>query len=102
MTTIHSFHSNISYYRDKNVDITIYLLKMLVGSTTKYMPYELLFGTVPNIPNSFQSSVDPLYNYDDYSKNLKFRMQNLYEIAKQNILKSKENSKIFTTAKNAL
>lgn len=61
--------------------------------STKFMPYELIFGIIPNIPSSIKQSVDPLYNYDDYSKELKFRLQTVYEIAKNNLISSKNTSK---------
>lgn len=61
--------------------------------STKLMPYEILFGIVPNIPTGIKQPTEPVYNYDDYSKELKFRLQSMYNLAKENINKSKNISK---------
>lgn len=58
------------------------------------MPFELLFGHKPSIPSSFLKSPEPLYTYDNYIKELKYRMQISHKLAKENIIQSKENSKI--------
>lgn len=56
-----------------------------------YTPFELMFGRQPKIQPNVMQSLDPLYNYDSYSKELKYGLQiawkrahNLLDIDKRN------------------
>ena len=62
-------------------------------TSTNFMPYELVFGYKPNIPDSISKNVDLLYNYDDYFYDLKFKLQNSFKIAHDRLVKGKEKSK---------
>lgn len=99
-----SHHSLSNYLRNfasddpNNWDTWVPFAMFCYNSTphtvTQFMPFELLFGHKPQIPSSFLKSPEPLYTYDDYAKELKYRMQKSNEIAKENINKSKEKSKL--------
>lgn len=65
-----------------------------VHSETQYTPYELVFGKICTLPNNLISSVDPLYNYESYPKEFKYRLQRAHLDAKNNLLLSKTNRKI--------
>lgn len=56
-----------------------------------FMPFEMLYGYQPNIPNSIKNHLDPLYNHDDYCAELKYRLQTAWQIAKQKIVEKKLN-----------
>lgn len=64
-----------------------------VHSSTKFTPTELLFGFNPKIPNSIKTKTEPLYNYEDYSKILKFKLQEAYGVARENLISGKHKSK---------
>ncbi len=60
----------------------------------KFTPYELIYGRNANALNIFlNNNVEPLYNVDDYSKELKFRLQIAHSLALRLIEKSKMNVK---------
>lgn len=61
-----------------------------VHSATKFTPYELVYGKVCNLPNNLTKSVDPLYNYDNYPLELKYRLQVSQTEARKNLLNSKQ------------
>lgn len=65
-----------------------------VHSESKYTPYELVFGKKCSLPSSLTSQLEPLYNFDDYPCELKYRLQITQKEARNNLLKSKENRKI--------
>lgn len=44
-------------------------------SSSNFTPYELVFGSQPNLPSRIKRKPQPLYNYDDYSKELKNKLQ---------------------------
>lgn len=60
-------------------------------STLQYSPFELLFGRHVNIPQSIQKSLnlDPIYNYDSYYTELKFKIQSTIAKARKLLEKSK-------------
>lgn len=78
---------------DSWVPFAMFCYNTTPHTVTKYMPFELLFGYKPQIPHSFLKDPEPLYTYDDYVKELKYRMQFSNKIAKNNIINSKEKSK---------
>lgn len=63
-------------------------------SSSRYTPYELVFGKQPIIPSSVKKAPAPLYNYDDFSQELRFRLQNSWRKAIDNLKRSKEISKL--------
>lgn len=45
-------------------------------SNYRFSPFELLYGRKPNLPNDLlDGGVDPIYNADNYAKELKYRLQ---------------------------
>ena len=65
---------------------------------TKFSPYELLFGRKCNIPGILQTTPQPLYNYDDIVQDVKFKMQNSHQIARERLIKFKEKQQEKTKA----
>lgn len=64
-------------------------------SSTKFTPHELVYGHKAELPSSLTLPPTVSYNYDDYSNELKARFRHSHQIAKENILKSKETSKTY-------
>ena len=60
-----------------------------VHTETKYTPYELVFGKKCKIPSNLVKEIEPMYNFDDYSKELKFRLQKAHQDAHCNLVASK-------------
>lgn len=66
-----------------------------VHKSTGYTPYELIFGHKAYIPNSLTSPPQFRYSYEDYYSNLQPKFNKSYEIARENLMKSKEKSKAY-------
>lgn len=64
-----------------------------VHTETKYSPFELVFGKQCNLPSNIQNNVDPIYNFDHYPIELKYRLQHAWHDAKSNLLDSKVHRK---------
>lgn len=62
---------------------------------TNFMPYELVFGNKPNLPSSLHTDPEPFYNYDDFSLEMKNKLQISWKIARENIIQNKEKSKVY-------
>lgn len=57
---------------------------------TGYTPFELVYGKKANLPIDLCSdTIDPLYNLDDYSKEVKFKLQVAHRRAGETLLKQK-------------
>ncbi|KAG5863347.1 hypothetical protein JTB14_019732 [Gonioctena quinquepunctata] len=46
-----------------------------VHTETKYTPYELIFGKPVRLPSNLTDAIDPLYNFENYPLELKYRLQ---------------------------
>jgi hypothetical protein len=60
-------------------------------SVTRYTPYEVLFGRIANIPGNLQRSPQPLYNFEDIVLEIKHKMQNCQQLARERLVKFKES-----------
>ncbi|OIC27728.1 hypothetical protein A7M48_19275 [Acinetobacter baumannii] len=62
----------------------------------EYCPYELVFGRLPRQFIDFNriDRIDPIYNMDDYSKEVKLRLEIAYRRAKNMLDKAKADRKI--------
>lgn len=57
-----------------------------------YTPYELIFGRKARLPQESKNlslEVEPMYNFEQYDAELKFRLQNSNKIARNNLIKNK-------------
>lgn len=62
----------------------------------KLSPFELMFGRKPITPDILNDSkIDPVYNPDDFSKQLKNKLQMATAMAKHLLNKTKEKNKIY-------
>lgn len=60
----------------------------------KYSPYELIFAKKANAFEFVGSKVDPIYNIENYAREVKYRLQITHEKAKLLLNKTKINNKI--------
>lgn len=61
--------------------------------STGYAPMELLFGFTSDIPSSLKNKPTPLYNYDAYYHELRYKLQTSFNIAKEKLGNAKSRSK---------
>lgn len=80
---------------DSWIRYSMFVYNTTPHSTTNFMPYELVFGMVPNLPLSFHNNPNVVYNYDDFLVDFKHKLQKSYDIARQHAQQSKLNSKIY-------
>lgn len=61
----------------------------------QYSPFEIIFGKKPFMPSEFyKTKIDPIYNIENYSKEVKFRFQNTHKKIKEILTKTKEKTKL--------
>lgn len=58
-----------------------------------YSPYELVYGRIANLPEKIKSGVSPVYNMENYAKEMRYRLEKAYEGAREILIKTKERNK---------
>ena len=70
-----------------------------IHTNTKYTPFYLVFGKNSNMPSNLTNDTpEPIYDIDDYSKQLKLKLQVCHKEIRENLL----STKIKRTSKNNL
>lgn len=60
----------------------------------KYSPFEIVFGKQAFMPvDYYKSRIDPVYNMENYSKEIKFNFQRIYNLTKDLLNKAKMKTK---------
>ena len=75
---------------DKWIPFACFAYNTTPHTMTKYTPYEILFGRKANIPGQLQQKTAPLYNYDDFVHDVKQKLQACHEVARANLMQSKQ------------
>lgn len=89
------------YVNDKQTDwdnwlnFAMFSYNTSIHTSTKFSPFELIFGIKPNLPSSITRTPEFKYTYDDYVSELTLKLQKSHEIAKQNLIESKEKNKTY-------
>ena len=78
---------------DQWVPFATYVYNTTEHTTTRFTPYELLFGRPSVLPIALKGPPEPQYNYDDYVSELKSRLRTSHQRAHQSLLRSKNKSK---------
>lgn len=58
-----------------------------------YTPYELVFGKTCNLPSELSGKMDPVYNFDNYIRILKYFLQQTHQVVRELMEKTKNRNK---------
>lgn len=78
---------------DTWLDFATFSFNTTIHTSTKFTPYELIFGFKPELPSSITKEQPFKYTYDDYLDQLKLKLRESQRIARENLLKSKQMNK---------
>jgi transposase InsO family protein len=78
---------------DDYVVYAMFVYNTTVHSTTNHQPYELVYGFPAMVPHTLSSPPQIRYNYDDYTFELKQKLQEAHKAARETIIASKQKSK---------
>lgn len=78
---------------DQWLSYALFVYNTTKHTSTRFSPHYLVYGFEAEIPINLKHDPNPIYNYEDYAAILKNRLRTAHEFAKENILKSKMNSK---------
>lgn len=72
-----------------------------VHTETGYTPHELVFGKTCNVPSNIENDIDPLYNFDNYPLELKYRLQTACNEARSKLVSSKSKRQQISQTKSS-
>lgn len=71
----------------------MFTYKSTVHTTTKCQPHKLVYGYPVEVPHALIRAPEPCYNYDDYTFELRRKLQESALVARENLITSKTKSK---------
>jgi hypothetical protein len=81
---------------DEWVDYATFTYNTTPHTSTGFTPFELIYGRKAELPSATRKVPQPLYSYDDYMKELKYRLQTSHAIAREKIsVKKTQNKKYY-------
>lgn len=80
---------------DEWIPYAMFTYNTCVHNSTKFSPFELIFGTEAILPSQFKNAPTISYNYDNYANEMKARLQQSHQLARKHILEQKEKSKTY-------
>jgi len=90
----------LRHYVDKNqtdwdeyVTYAMFVYNTTIHTTTNRQPYELVYGFSATVPHTPSRTPQVRYNYDDYTYELKQKLQEAHKIARDTIVSNKKKSK---------
>lgn len=84
---------------DDWLDFCMFSYNTTVHTSTKFTPYELVFGNKAQLPTSITKDPTFKYSYDDYMDELTFKLRKSNQLARNNLIESKHKNKIYYDAK---
>lgn len=59
----------------KGITYAVFVINSSVNASTNYSPHELVSSNKLSLPTNLKRHPDPVYNYDDYVAQLKYKLQ---------------------------
>lgn len=78
---------------DKYVPLAMFCYNTSTHSSSNFTPHELVFGQKPTLPTSVVEKENE-NDYDTYVNNLKYKLNKIQKIARENLIGNKEKSKL--------
>lgn len=78
---------------DEYVPYAMFTYNSTIHTTTKCQPHELVYGYPVEVPHTLTRAPEPCYNYNDYTFELRRKLQESSLVARENLITSKTRSK---------
>lgn len=80
---------------DEYIPLAMFTYNTHIHKSTNFTPFELVFAHKANIPKSIIEPPEFRHSYDDYYSNLKLKINRALDIARENLMSSKEKFKLY-------
>lgn len=84
------------------IQYIVFVINTTKNRSTGYTPHQLLYGFQPIVPSNLKRKPEPVYTYDDFANELRYKLQKAHEIARENLVESKLNNKLYYDKKAKL
>lgn len=71
------------------VPYAVFVINSSLNRSTGYTPHELIYGYKLTLPTNLTRRPEPVYTYDDYLSELRYKLQKAHTLARENLLDSK-------------
>ena len=78
---------------DNWVPFYVFSYNTAIHTATGFSPFELVYGKTCKLPTNITQKNDPVYNYEDYAIDLKYKLQTAHRETRAELLKKKEERK---------
>uniref|UniRef100_A0A2S2QRJ0 RNA-directed DNA polymerase n=1 Tax=Sipha flava TaxID=143950 RepID=A0A2S2QRJ0_9HEMI len=78
---------------DTYIPYAMFAYNSSVHRSTGKQPYELLYGRTLRVPTSIAKPLEPRYNYEDYHAELRSKLQQAHQIARERLIQNKHRTK---------
>lgn len=78
---------------DQYVAYAMFVYNSSVHSATGFQPYELVYGYPIEVPHTLNKSPQKSYNYEDYTNELRQKMQDSFKLARDRLIDKKQKTK---------
>ncbi|HEY0222584.1 MAG TPA: RNase H-like domain-containing protein [Lactovum miscens] len=77
----------------QHLPYAVFVINSQINSSTKFSPNELLYGYKLTLPTNLTRKPEPVYTYDNYLNELRYKLQVAHTLARENAIQSKEINK---------
>lgn len=77
----------------------VFIINSQINSSTGFSPFELIYGYKLAIPTNLKRKPEPIYTYDNYLTELRYKLQLAHSLARENLISSKIHNKNYYDTK---
>lgn len=75
------------------IPFAVFVINTTVNRASGFTPFSLLYGYKMTVPTNLKRKPDPVYTYEDYYTNLRYKLQLSHELAREHLIESKYDNK---------
>lgn len=75
------------------LDYALFAYNNSYNIATGFSPFELVYGRCSKLPSEITNKKYPIYNYDNYALQLRYKLKQYHDLAKEKLIKVKEANK---------
>lgn len=78
---------------NKFTQFAVFAINTTINRSIGRTPFEMLYGFQLQIPSNVKKKPEPIYSYDDYLAELRYKLQMAHKLAREQVLLTKQQNK---------